>query len=233
MTDPNAAVLAALAAVQADIASLETSLATFSTDVSDELSAIIGPTVTAVTPAIGHTAGGDSVTITGTGFKASHVYFGTTAATSVTIVSDTEITAVTPAGIAGASDVTVVVGEVTSADGTADEFTYSATPYITNLSTDATSEPPYTISYTGGNIFVTGAGFADATGVSVGSVVCGTTSGEPQWFGGPAYGGNDNDIQVTLTAGSSDLIGTTVYVTVTTPEGTTANTPACALTYTE
>ena len=48
-----------------------------------------------------------SVTITGTGFTgATAVDFGTTAATSVTVVSDTSITADSPAGT-GTVDVTV------------------------------------------------------------------------------------------------------------------------------
>ena len=57
------------------------------------------PTVTAVSPAKGTTAGGTSVTITGTGFASGDtVNFGSTAATGVTVNSATSITAVAPAG---------------------------------------------------------------------------------------------------------------------------------------
>jgi Domain of unknown function (DUF1929)/IPT/TIG domain len=66
------------------------------------------PTVTGVTPTSGTTAGGTPVTITGTGFLAgATVAFGTTAATSVTVVSSTSITATTPAHAAGAVNVVV------------------------------------------------------------------------------------------------------------------------------
>jgi large repetitive protein len=66
------------------------------------------PTLTAVAPSQGTTAGGDTVTLTGTGFLAgASVVFGTTAATSVTVVSSTQVTAVTPARSAGVVSVTV------------------------------------------------------------------------------------------------------------------------------
>jgi hypothetical protein len=61
------------------------------------------PTLTAVTPDNGTTAGGTAVTITGTGFLAgAKVMFGTVAATEVKVVSPTELSAVTPASAAAA-----------------------------------------------------------------------------------------------------------------------------------
>ncbi len=72
--------------------------------------ASVGPVVTAVSPASGTTAGGTSVTITGTNFSgASAVKFGTTSATSFTVNSDTSITAVAPAGTGGTINITVTV----------------------------------------------------------------------------------------------------------------------------
>lgn len=66
------------------------------------------PTVTAVSPNSGPTAGGTSVTITGTGFVATpSVTFGGTAATGETFVSATTITAVAPARAAGLVNVVV------------------------------------------------------------------------------------------------------------------------------
>ena len=57
------------------------------------------PTVTGISPTSGPVAGGTTVTITGTGFTgATAVMFGTTGATSYTVVSATSITAVSPAG---------------------------------------------------------------------------------------------------------------------------------------
>ena len=55
------------------------------------------PAITSISPSGGTAAGGTSVTITGTGFTGtSDVTFGGVAGTSVTVVSDTEITVVTP-----------------------------------------------------------------------------------------------------------------------------------------
>ncbi len=83
------------------------------------------PTVTGVSPNTGTAAGGDTVTISGTGFTtATGVYFGGVATTSFTVNSDGSITAVTPAGTAGTVDVTVSAAGGTSATGEADQFTY-------------------------------------------------------------------------------------------------------------
>jgi hypothetical protein len=66
------------------------------------------PTVSSISPASGTAAGGTAVNITGTGFLAgATVRLGGTAATSVTVVSGTSITATTPPGTAGAVAVTV------------------------------------------------------------------------------------------------------------------------------
>ncbi|WP_308425171.1 IPT/TIG domain-containing protein, partial [Wenjunlia tyrosinilytica] len=60
-----------------------------------------------MTPTTGPTTGGTTITLTGTGFtSATAVRFGTTPATSFTIVSDTHISAVSPAGT-GTVQVTV------------------------------------------------------------------------------------------------------------------------------
>jgi hypothetical protein len=60
--------------------------------------------VTGVAPTSGPDTGGTSVTITGTGFDSgvTNVTFGGTAATGVTFVNATTITATTPAHAAGA-----------------------------------------------------------------------------------------------------------------------------------
>jgi kumamolisin len=82
------------------------------------------PAVTAISPASGSAAGGDSVTITGSGFTgATGGSFGTTAATNVQVGSDTQITATSPAGT-GTVDVTVTTPAGTSTTSSADQFTY-------------------------------------------------------------------------------------------------------------
>jgi PGF-pre-PGF domain-containing protein len=81
------------------------------------------PTFTSITPNSGTTAGGTAVTITGTNLLgATGVTFGGTAATSYTVDSATQITAVTPAKAAGAVNVVV-----TTPGGTATgAYTYVA-----------------------------------------------------------------------------------------------------------
>ncbi len=84
------------------------------------------PTVMALSPPNGPPAGGTSVTITGTNFmNDTTVLFGATAASSVTVNSDTSITAIAPAGALGTVDVTVNSGLGTSAVSAADQFTWS------------------------------------------------------------------------------------------------------------
>lgn len=64
------------------------------------------PTITGVEPGKGPVSGGTSVTLTGTDFKTgASVTFGGTGAVSVTVVSGTEVTAVTPAHAEGTVDV--------------------------------------------------------------------------------------------------------------------------------
>lgn len=84
------------------------------------------PTVTGISPTSGSAAGGDSVTITGSGFTgATGVSFGSTLASSFNVDSDTQITATSPvANLSGIVDVTVTTPNGTSAAGNADQFTY-------------------------------------------------------------------------------------------------------------
>lgn len=86
------------------------------------------PIVTSIKPTQGPSTGGTSVTITGTNFTgASAVHFGTTAAASFIINSDTMITAISPPG-SGTVDVTVTTDGGTSALSGADQFTYKPLP---------------------------------------------------------------------------------------------------------
>lgn len=87
------------------------------------------PTITSLAPATGPTTGGTSVVITGIGFAnvagAASVKFGANNAASYVVDSNTQITAVSPAG-AGAVDVSVVAGGQTNANTAADNFSYAA-----------------------------------------------------------------------------------------------------------
>lgn len=79
-----------------------------------------------VTPNSGPTSGGSGVTLTGTDFtSATQVTFGGVDATSVNVVDDTTITAVTPAHAEGAVDVIVTKSGGTSSAN--NSFTYVTT----------------------------------------------------------------------------------------------------------
>ena len=58
-----------------------------------------GPAVTGISPSSGDAAGGDTVTITGSGFTgATDVGFRPTSAAALNVDADTQITATSPAG---------------------------------------------------------------------------------------------------------------------------------------
>jgi alpha-tubulin suppressor-like RCC1 family protein len=89
------------------------------------------PTITALGPSSGSTAGATSVTVTGTGFAvgtAGTIFkFGTTRATSVNCTSTTTCSVLTPAHKGGTVDVTATAGKLTSKHSRpADQFTYSS-----------------------------------------------------------------------------------------------------------
>ncbi len=85
------------------------------------------PTVTGVSPDAGSTAGGTTVTITGTNLAgATAVEFGTKAGT-ITADTPTSITATSPAESVSMVDVTVTTANGTSATSPADQFAYTST----------------------------------------------------------------------------------------------------------
>jgi hypothetical protein len=88
---------------------------------------LLSPTVTGVSLTSGPAAGGDTVTVTGTGFTdASGVSFGTVPASSLAVISDTQLTVTSPAAAdAGPVAVTVTTPAGTSAATPADQYTYS------------------------------------------------------------------------------------------------------------
>ena len=88
---------------------------------------VVPPTVSSVSPTSGSTAGGTPVTIDGTGFVqgATSVDVGG-AATSVDVLNETELTAVTPAHVAGHEQVTVADANGVSTGGPT--YTYLAPP---------------------------------------------------------------------------------------------------------
>jgi hypothetical protein len=177
----------------------------------------IGPTAISLTPTSGPDTGGQTVTITGTGFvtAATTVTIGgnTVPANQVTVTATTTLSFSTPAHAAGAVGVTV-----TTANGTttpALTYTYLTGPVVAPT---ATSLTPTSGPDTGGQtVTVTGTGFVTAaTSVTI---------------GGNTVPAN----QVTVTAPTLLTFSTPAHaagpvgVTVTTSAGTTS--PALAYTY--
>jgi hypothetical protein len=125
---------------------------------------ITKPAVTGVSPTSGPTAGGTTVTITGTGFTgATKVVFGAVAATSYSVVGDTEITAVSPAQAAGTNNIYVTAPGGTSPPVAADDYTYVLSkPAVTGVS--PTSGP----TAGGTAVTITGSGFVSGATVVIG-----------------------------------------------------------------
>jgi hypothetical protein len=118
-----------------------TALGTSAQTANDQFTYVAKPTVTAVSPTSGSENGLTTVTITGTGFisgstPAVNFVFpssgGTVAATSIQVISPTQITAVAPAVPGAQYDGATVDVEVTTPVGTstassADHYTYNLT----------------------------------------------------------------------------------------------------------
>ena len=161
------------------------------------------PTVSSVSPNNGSTAGGTAVTITGTNFAAgATATFGGTAATNVVVVNSTTITAMTPAGSAGA--VTVMVTVNGQSGSLSNGFTYLAPPTVSGVS-------PNSGSTLGGTaVTITGTNFA---------------AGATATFGGAAATNvvvvNSTTITATTPAGSAGAV--TVVVTVNGQNGSLTN----------
>ncbi len=115
------------------------------------------PSVGGVSPRNGPVVGGTSVVITGSGFTAdSVVRFGSSRATTATVVSGTEIIAVAPPEASGAVDVTVTSSAGASAPGAADLFAYGA-PSVSSVSPSVGSIEGATMVAVIGTGFVPGA----------------------------------------------------------------------------
>jgi hypothetical protein len=96
------------------------------------------PRVTGISVTSGPSAGGTSMTITGTGFSAATaVSFGDVPAASFTVGSDTSISALSPASSGGTVDVTVSNAGGTSASSAADQFTFVGQPVVSGISPDS------------------------------------------------------------------------------------------------
>ncbi len=157
----------------------------------------LAPTVTGVAPNAGSTAGGNSVTITGTGFTGvTAVKFGTANAASYSVASETSIIAVSPPGT-GAVNVTVTNAAGTSASSQADKFTYGAT--VSEV------EPNAGPTAGGTSVAITGTGFTGVTAVKFGTANAAsyTVSSETSIIAVSPPGTGAVNVTVTYPGGSS------------------------------
>jgi hypothetical protein len=166
------------------------------------------PVLTAIVPSSGPVSGGTVVVITGTGLTgATAVTFGGTPATLFTVNSDTQITALTPAGSAGTVQVTV-----TTAGGTSNGvgYTYIAVPTLTTV-------VPSAGPLAGGtSVVLTGTGMTGATAVTFGATPATSfTVNSATQITAVAPAGSAGTVQVTVTTAGGTSNGVAyIYVAV-------------------
>jgi len=118
-----------------------------------------GPSLDSVEPAHGPLGGGIQVTATGGGLNVDGqavVLVGGVLATDVTVVDDSTVTFVLPAGIQGGTAVDVTVSTQDGFDTLPAAITYS------NLATVISVDPPFARQSGGSTVTIIGRGFTDA-----------------------------------------------------------------------
>ncbi|MFZ3005439.1 MAG: IPT/TIG domain-containing protein [Phenylobacterium sp.] len=180
----------------------------------------VTPAVTSLSPASGPTAGGTSVVLAGTDFTgATAVKFGATNATSFTVDSATQITAVSPAGSAGSVNVTVTNSAGTSTTGAGNAFAYVAAPTVTTIA-------PASGPTTGGtSVVLTGTNLTGATGVSFGATSASgfTVNSATQITATAPAGSGSVNVRVTTAGGTSATGAGNVYAYTAAPTVTSAS----------
>jgi hypothetical protein len=159
------------------------------------------PTVTDVYPNTGPSNGGQQVTITGTNFidpVSISVMFGTTSAPSITLISETEISVLTPEG---SGEVPVIVTTLVDSSVSNPIYTYIPSPIIASIT-------PNTLSTSGGEtITITGQNFIEPVTVTMDGMNLSIVSL------------TDTEIQTISVERSAGPVN----ITITTPEGTTSS----------
>ncbi|MEV7467590.1 IPT/TIG domain-containing protein [Streptomyces kronopolitis] len=164
------------------------------------------PVIVGVSPTSGPVAGGATITVTGRGLATTtSVAFGATVVTP-TVVSDSQLTVVSPAHAAG-----VVALVVTARGGTATAsvtFTVVGAPTVSGFT-------PITGLPAGGTLVdITGTGLSTTTGVTFGGVqaVFAALSGTRVAAIAPTHSLGAVSIVVTTTGGSVTAPGTFIYL---------------------
>jgi hypothetical protein len=121
------------------------------------------PSVSSVTPSSGPSTGGTKVTIRGTGFVAGATVTIGSAASSVKVVSQTEVTALTTATALGSYEVVVSDANGTSTGGPSYTYTPPPPPKVTTI------EPASGPSTGGTKVTIKGTGFVAGATVTIGN----------------------------------------------------------------
>lgn len=170
ITNDDSFLINAIAALQGEVAQMAT------------MPSPVTPTITSISPTSGLNSGGETVTITGTGFSypgsfpVRTVWFGGPNAAFV-VDSDTQITAISPPNDPPGSNVNVGYtnseGQLTRSPNVA-QFVYL---YPTSDSTEVTSVSPDTAANRDGvdSVTIAGVGFTGATGIVWGGVQWGAS----------------------------------------------------------
>ena len=164
------------------------------------------PTITSISPSAGPLSGGNTVTITGTGFRSGLVArVGGLDCTNINFISATQFTCRPPAKTAGTYALAVLNSD-TQRGALPNAYTYRAAPQITSIT-------PTRGSIAGGGVLtVNGSGFITGAVVKVGTKAC----ANPQVV-------SANQMTCTFSADGAGFYP----VTVTNPEGQTiAQTPS-------
>ena len=170
------------------------------------------PSINSATPSAGPRAGGTSVTITGSNLEgATAVSFGGTSAAAFTVVNASEITAVSPAGNAGAVSLVVTTPGGTGTLPSA--FAYHPEPVIASIS-------PTSGSVAGGTVVaINGSNLASTTSVTIGGIEAAITSATESRVlcVAPAGASGARDVSVETLGGVTVATGAFSYYGVPSP----------------
>jgi subtilisin family serine protease len=166
--------------------------------------------ISSVDPAYGPTAGGTVVTITGTGFSdVQDVTFDGESAAWFLVDSPTQITAESPAHVAGTVQVQVSTLLGSTTDEMTDDFTYVEAPTVTDI--DPTAGP----TAGGQTVVITGTDFIDVVGLYFGTAPVAefTVDSDTQITAtSPAYASEGTvEIEVTAVGGTSTYLAPYEY----------------------
>lgn len=195
-----------------------------SVTLADGITNVVPPVIASLSPALGLDSGGTSVTVTGTNLANTiSVTVGGAAATSVTNVSDTEMTFTTPSGTIGTSDVVVTTsggGPTTSSGG----YRYIGQPTITSISP---AGGPTTGST---SVVITGTNLTNTTSVTIGGSAATVTANTDTavTVSAPALSEGVKSVVLQTWSGVASVTSSNAY-TYATPPIITSFTPTVSL----